>query len=329
MKRIALLVLICLSVLPGHALAWTHGFPGSTQCIKTQDNGCAAALSAQIGSPAASVYYGPAGLNPGAEANLLADTPTNYAVNGPDRNLPLFNYPVGVTTASASLDDPSLIGIIPGCVYDPNGNASNGPQVICTHPAVDGQVVSGYEFGSTGGHGCTSLSVRGTPGGAITTTFSQDDFRNDTGDCATVSESGVVQLQVDDNTQLVTGAVELYDHDSWFGNADIFPNFDGPNPNCNIPGQRIGCNPSSQAFIVAANTTFQYDYFDKYFARAFQYNSLNTNPDIGLIFRYSAMVGCCFYYPALHGELFEFAGSGPFLVYGNSLINTPQHNTDQ
>src|SRR6202042_3715683 len=97
MIRIAALIVIALSalLLPTQSIAWKHGNPLINNCAFSKDNGCAAAATAQLGSVSANLLMGTSGRNSGGPLNLLSASATNYAVNGPNTNLPNIEYAAG------------------------------------------------------------------------------------------------------------------------------------------------------------------------------------------------------------------------------------------
>jgi hypothetical protein len=138
-------------------------------------------------APTTAYWRQPNAFAAGGYINTVAGTTTDYSTKRPQYNVPGVDYAIGPYTPFAQLKDPAIAGAAPGCVYTATSFSPGSGLLTCggTNSGFNGTVAH-INFGPIGGHSCTALAFRGTPG---VTTFTVDDFYFFNNDGACVGNS--------------------------------------------------------------------------------------------------------------------------------------------
>jgi hypothetical protein len=135
-------------------------------------------------APLTAYWKQPNAFAPGGYINIVAGTTTDYSSKRPPYNVPGVDYAIGPYTPISQLKDPAIPANTPGCYYTATGFGTGSGLLTCggSGSGFTGTVAH-INFGPIGGHSCTALAFKGTPG---VTAITVDDFYffNDNGACA-------------------------------------------------------------------------------------------------------------------------------------------------
>jgi hypothetical protein len=118
-----------------------------------------------------------------ANAGSLSTSCSMTAMRRPWFNVAGVDYPIGNLTPVSQMHDPANCASVPSCsswcTYAAVGGF--GAPVLTCHPSsVANFVMTGFNFGPTGGHGCTALYNNGTNPVGSSILVTDNNFDNDT-----------------------------------------------------------------------------------------------------------------------------------------------------
>lgn len=282
---------------------------GVIRCPFPIDNGCANSQPLQAGSGAvilSNARQAPAG----NMINLLSATPTDYSVNGPQRNQVGMEFPGGEYTPLTGLLDPAISSPA-WCTYNATGTGVGTPLVTCT-PTSSPQSFSGFDM-TRGGTTCVVLVVNGNATGLVTVS---DNYWKNNGKCVQNTISPVM-LNITGRTTSQT----LITFNTMDADKLSFPFAYG---SCS-PG--TNCNPT-EAFFAEGAALVTYNAFIGFIARPIQFGA--SSPSVVAEYDYNLLVGCCSETAAAHNEYIEYitnqgGGAGGEIYIGNTFLTTTFH----
>lgn len=323
-----LLVLLGLGA-PAHANgnARLRAVPyAAIKCPYPIDNGCANAPIAQPGSmavlvPNARQAPGQSTVTNGSVTgivytgsglNAITGTPTDYSVQGPQRNESCLDYACGEYTPYSSLLDPATSPPT-NCTYNATGTTFGSPLLTCV-PTTSPTNVVGYDM-TRGGTTCVAVLINGNASGLVTV---QDNYWLNNGECVT-SSAEPTMLQISGRA---TGAT-LIASNTFDANKFNFPWGGG-----SCAGGIGQCNPT-EVFVSEGNVTVQYNAEIGFAGRPIQYGA--SDPSVQFIYQYNALIGCCSGSANAHNEFVEYigttsAGAGGQSEIGNVWLTSTFHD---